>query len=75
MCTLPDDLKSFYQTTNGFSLSWAVSMATTTAGGIPLNSNSESDANPVGAMNINPVQKLKRIAGLFSVTAYFGTFG
>ena len=49
-------------------------MATTTPGGIPLSGgNGEEDsATPVGAMNINPVQKLKRIAG--SAYSYFAIY-
>lgn len=50
-CMLPDDLKSFYQTTNGLLLTWKV-----------VGSNSSNPPIPIGRMEINPIEKLERVS-------------
>lgn len=49
-CMLPDDLRKFYQTTNGFLLTWNFKMNDTRI--------------PVGRMEINSLERLVRLAGL-----------
>ncbi|XP_041362892.1 tubulin polyglutamylase complex subunit 2-like [Gigantopelta aegis] len=53
---LPEDLKSFYLTSNGFDLTWSVKM--------------ENGTIPVGKMHINPILQLTRLAGAEEKTSY-----
>ena len=74
MCILPEDLKAFYSTINGLNLTWSISMTNPTPGGLNFSQGesrsslgssvaTEKDAIPVGLINVNPVNKLIRIAG------------
>lgn len=75
MCILPDDLKAFYSTLNGVSLSWSISMTNLTPGGLNFNQGegrlpSEKDQILVGLMNVNPLNKLTRVAGSYDSGDY-----
>ncbi|XP_071498810.1 tubulin polyglutamylase complex subunit 2-like [Diadema antillarum] len=49
-CTLPDDLKSFYQMTDGMLLTWSVKLDGETV-------------QPIGRMELNPIKEVTKIAG------------
>lgn len=55
-CTLPDDLKNFYLTTDGVLLTWSAF--------------TEGSKFPVGRMEINPFSRLVKIGGTTGSTAY-----
>uniref|UniRef100_A0A1B6BZZ9 Knr4/Smi1-like domain-containing protein n=1 Tax=Clastoptera arizonana TaxID=38151 RepID=A0A1B6BZZ9_9HEMI len=49
-CSLPEDLRQFYSSTDGFKLIW--------------NYNYAGDILPIGNLRINSISELKRIAGV-----------
>lgn len=54
-CILPEDLRDFYLTTDGFTLTWAVKLDSKL---LPGSSTTRDERVPLGCMSINGVAKL-----------------